>query len=118
MEAQRASRYPSDRAHLVDFIASTVLLHHFLDENGHKKEETAEAYYLLAIAESHISTSYWISEADFLLEQAIRTAPKSQVARDAYDFLVTYITSGHAMAREMPENVTHNLEELRGLIAQ
>jgi tetratricopeptide (TPR) repeat protein len=117
-EAQRASRYSSDRAQLVDFVASTALLHGYLQTDMHEDVEYAEAYYLLAIAESQVSTSYWISETDFLLEQAIRRAPQSQVARDAYEFLVTYVTSGHAMARSMPENVTHNLEELQALIAQ
>jgi hypothetical protein len=115
-EAQRALRYPSDRTQLVDFIASTSLLHRYIQAGGHEDVQMAEAYYLLAIAESHISTSYWISETDFLLEQAIRAAPKSQIAGDAYDFLVTYIASAHSMARNMPENVSHNLDELRMLV--
>jgi hypothetical protein len=118
-EAQRTTRYPSDRANLVNFIASTALLHRYLQSDQHADAEVAETYYLLAIAESNITTSYWISETDFLLEQAIRKAPKSPVAKEAYEFLVAYTTSGHAMlARNIPENVTHNLEELRALMAE
>jgi hypothetical protein len=116
--AQRSRRYPTDQPHLVDVIATTGVLHDYLSSAPDDKHEVAEAYYLLAIAESYITRSYWISETDLLLEQAIRTAPKSDIADDAYAFLVDYTTSGHShMARGVPEDVESNLEELRKLVS-
>jgi hypothetical protein len=116
-DAQRNRRYPTERPRLVDVIAVTILLHDFLKTESDNETLMAEAYYLLAIAESYVTRSYWISETDFLLEQAIRTAPKSAIADDAYAFLVDYTTSGHShMARGVPEDVEANLEELRKLV--
>ena len=117
--AQRRSRFPSDRTSLVEFITSTTLLHTYLAARPDDKELLAEAYYLLAIAESYVTRSYWISEADYLLEQAIRTAPKSPIASDAFAFLVAYTAQGHTtMARDLPQDVTKNLDELRQLMEE
>jgi len=116
-EAEMQREYPSDRRGLVKFIAATTLLHRFLSRDPDDLNNVAEAYYLLAVAESYISRSYWVSETDFLLAQAIRTAPKSPIARRAYAFLEQYTLSGHAVtARSVPEELKSNLEELRELI--
>lgn len=116
-KAQAKRRFPGDRSPLVEYIAEAALLHRYLQAQNGGGETAAEAFYMLAVAESNISRSYWISETDFLLEQAIRSAPKSEVARQAYAFLEEYTLAGHAVtAREMPENVQEHLDELRALI--
>lgn len=108
----------SDRAHLVDFVASITLLHRFLKTGPTDALQLAETYYLLGVAESYVSRSYWISETDFLLEKAIRQAPQSEIAKKAYAFLVDYTKSGYkvAPARSVPPELQANLDELRGLI--
>ena len=62
--------------------------------------------------------SYWISETDHLLEQAIRRSPGAPVAKEAYEFLEEYMMSGYSVtARKIPEGEEKRLEELRELIA-
>jgi len=117
-KARAAKRYPDDRSQVVEFIASAALLHRYL-QKPHNNSEEAEAFYLLAIAESNITRSYWVSETPSLLEQAIRKAPKSAVAKQAYGFLEEYTLSGHAVtAREVPQDVQAKLDSLRSLIDQ
>jgi len=109
-------RFPKDRTRQVEFIWAATLLHRYLREANGGDEQVAEAYYLLGVAESYISRSFWISETDYLLELAIRKAPHTQVARDAYDFLEEYTLAGHAVtARDVPEEVEKRLSELRAL---
>ncbi|MFQ5512578.1 MAG: hypothetical protein ACE5EO_12090 [Candidatus Krumholzibacteriia bacterium] len=116
-DAKVQRRFPSDRRGLVDFVAATTLLHRYLRSGPSDKADIAESYYLLAVAESCISRSFWISETDFLLERAIREAPKSPYARKAYDFLEEYTLSGHmGRSRDVPADVRANLAALRGMI--
>jgi hypothetical protein len=116
-QARAAKRFPEDRSGLVEFIASSTLLHRYLREGADDPANKAEALYLLAAAESNVSRSYWVSETASLLEQAIVTAPKSAVAQRAYAFLEEYTLSGHAVtAREVPENIEQKLDSLRAMI--
>jgi len=115
-EARARIRYPKDRTRQVEFIWAAALLHQFLRETEPGDARAAEAYYLLGVAESYISRSYWISETDYLLELAIRQAPHTQMARDAYAFLEEYTLAGHTVtARAVPEEVEKRLAELRAL---
>jgi hypothetical protein len=115
-EAQR--EHPSDRSSLVDYVVATTLLHRYIETGPGDREEVAEAYYLMGVAEARITRSYWISETDFLLDQAIRTAPRTAVARKAFAFLSEYTISAHmeSTAREVPDDMRANLDELRLLI--
>jgi hypothetical protein len=118
-KARAAKRFEQDRRDLVEFIAAAALLHRYLREGADDPARQAEALYLLAVAESNISRSYWVSETASLLEQAIVTAPKSAVARQAYAFLEQYTLSGHSVtAREVPENIDAKLDSLRTLIEE
>lgn len=115
--ARAALRFPADRSRQVEFIEAVVLLHRYLSAGEVGDAEAATALYLLGVAESYVSRSYWISETEHLLEAAIRTAPTSPVARDAYSFLEEYLVSGRtSKARELPEDIDERLKELRVLI--
>jgi len=114
-DTQLQKRFQSDRANLVELVAAETLLHGFLQGEQIDALQTAEAYYLLAVAESNVSRSYWITEAPFLLEQAIRTAPSSPLAPDAYAFLEEYTLTAYA-GMALPKVVENNLEELQGLV--
>jgi hypothetical protein len=116
--AEANRKHPSDRSGLVQYVVATTLLHRYIETGPEVDVDVAESYYLMGVAESRITRSYWISETDFLLEQAIRTAPKSPVAKQAYDFLAEYTISGHleTSAREVSPELKANMEELRALI--
>jgi hypothetical protein len=109
----------SDRSRLVDFVGAITLVHRYLRAGSRTNMEVAEAYYLLGVSESYVSRSDWISETDYLLEKAIRTAPGSDVAKQALAFLEEYHRSGYVVpARAVPADMTVNMEELRALAGQ
>jgi len=118
--AEANRKFPSDRSSLVDYLVATTLLHRYIETGPTDKNDVAEAYYLMGVAESRITRSYWISETDFLLEQAIREAPKSPVAKQAFAFLSEYTISAHmeSSAREVSDDLRANMEELRALIEE
>jgi mono/diheme cytochrome c family protein len=117
-EAARAN--PADRSGLVDYVIGSTLLNRYIESNPSNEADLAEAFYLMGVAESRISRSYWVSETDYLLDRAIRTAPKSEVAKQAYAFLAEYTISAHAetSAREVSPDMQADLEELRKLIEE
>jgi hypothetical protein len=110
----------TDRTHLVDFIASITLLHRYFRSNPSDDAGVAEAYYLLGVAESHVSRSYWVSETEYLLEKAIRVAPKSQAAKDALAYLEDYRRSLSSATPfpPVPPDTLANIDELRKLTEQ
>jgi hypothetical protein len=101
---------------MVEFIGSITLVHRYLRSNPQNDVVLAEAYYLLGVAESYVSHSFWISETDYLLEKSIRQAPKSEVAKQALAFLEDYrsSTSNVTPARAVPEGQT-SIKDLRKL---
>ena len=121
IESAEANRkHPSDRSRLVDYIVASTLLNRYIEAGSSSDTDIAAAFYLMGVAEARISRSYWISETDYLLEQAIRQAPKSEVAKQAYAFLSEYTISAHAeaSAREVSPELRADLEELRKLIEE
>ena len=111
---------PSDQSRMVDFIGAITLLHRYLRTNPADKVLVSEAYYLLGMSESHVSHNYWISETDYLLEKSIRTAPKSDIAKQALAYLEEYHRSGYAVipARPVPPDMQTNIDELKKLVQQ
>ncbi len=118
--ARAKTKSRSDRSQLVDFVASIALLHRYLQTQPVNDVDAQEAFYLLGVAESYVSHSYWISETDYLLEKSIRIAPKTKVARDALAYLEEYTRSGHdtQAARAVPPELQTNIDELRKLTGQ
>lgn len=106
-----------DRAHLVDYIASITLLHRYLRAGKHGDNEVAESYYLLGVAESHVSHSYWVTDTEYLLAQSVQTAPKSRVAKQALAYLEDYRKSARtvAPARPVPAELQVDIDALRKL---
>ncbi len=111
MMRRAPNTYPN---RLVEFVAASSLLHRYLMAASAYDDTIAEAYYLLAVAESQIARSYWISETAFLLEQSIRQAPKTDSAKKAYRALKDYTkTVETSPTGDVP---AVDLEELRLLI--
>lgn len=115
--AQALTRYPGDRNGTVYDLHAASLLHKHLDRSSEQATlpaaQRAEAYYLLGLGEMRRSESFWPSEADLYLEQAIRTAPGSALARQAYAVIEEQYTSGGAM--HLPDEIAGWLRELRTL---
>jgi mono/diheme cytochrome c family protein len=119
-EAEAGRKHAEDRSGLVNYVVATSLLHRFVETDPKNANDLSEAYYLMGVAEDRITRSYWISETDFLMEQAIRANPKSTVAKKAYAFLREHSITAHqeSSAREVPPELRANLEELRKLIEE
>jgi hypothetical protein len=117
-DAQYRCAFPNDPQGTVLFVAASGCLHRYLETSPGDPKRLAETYYLLGVAESHVSTSYWRSETDCLLENAIRTAPSTVYARMAYNFLEEYTASGYTGSSgvNIPPEVQERLDELRSLL--
>ena len=116
-DAPVLSRPPSDRSGLVRMVAANASLHQYLQSVSSYDTEASEAYYLLAVTESHIARSDWINEVDYLLEQAVRSDPKSAFAQKALGILEerskTAQPAGAYQGRQTP---AVNIDELRKLV--
>lgn len=134
VEAQRASEFPMDRGRLVDFIYASRLLNSYVqkkdpgtagEKNGLpsatlqvQRPDLSEAYYLLGVTESIIGRSYWLSQTEFYLETAVRSAPHSKYAEKAYAFLEEQVVvefSGSS-GTNVPEDMQKTLDDLRKLM--
>lgn len=100
-----------------DIVASGLLLR-FIEEGGAERDRLAEAYYLLGVVEARSVDSYWLPQAEHHLEAAIRLAPGSPAAADAYALLEEYVVVGFGGANEeaLPRDAWERLQELDQLI--
>lgn len=116
-DIQVSNRPSQDRTDLVRMIAANSLVRRHVQSLSSYDAGAAEAYYLLAVTESRASRSYWSAEVDFLLEQAVRSAPKTDNARKALSVLEERSkTPPPATAFEGQQTQTIDLEELRKLV--
>ncbi len=116
-KGQLQNRFPADRRGLVYFVAASGILHHHVNQKSERESDLAEPYYLLGVAESYIGNSFWISETEFFLETAIRLAPGSPVAKQAYAFLEDFTIREFTGSggEDLPEDVQASLGALRDL---
>lgn len=89
-EGRERNRLGNEQSGLVYFVAAAAVLERFLAEHPRaaagspEAARLGEAYYLLGLVEARIGRNYWVSEAPFLLERAIRIAPQEPYALEAY----------------------------------
>ncbi len=117
-KARDLSEFSWDRAGLIyDLVASSVL-HRVIDTAAYASSVRSEAFYLLGVTEWRTRRSYWVSEAEFYLETAIRTAPQSPFAQRAYALLEEYTVLGYSGSEgvNIPPDVQAKLDELRGML--
>ena len=116
-DAAVAKKTPAERPELVRMVAANTLLHRHLQTLSTYDDDASEAYYLLAVTESRVSRSYWIAETDFLLEKAVRSAPKSDFAKKAFAVLADRSAGGTPVsAYEDMKTPKIDIEELRRLV--
>ena len=119
-EAEQVASDWFDSRALVYYLAASIELHRFVASERELGVEVAEAYYLLGLIESRIGHSAWLSQAEVLLEAAIRTAPGAPFAPKAYALLQEILVSGHtgSMGSEIPSEIRELLDELRVLLEE
>ncbi len=117
-DAAKLRRFPADRAGLVHDLVASGLLHRHVTALGKPSPASAEAYYLLGVTELRIGSSYWLTEPEAYLEAAIRGAPGTPSARQAYVVLEESSFAGYTgtgTEGELPPEVARWLGELRRL---
>ena len=109
---------PGDLRGLVHFVMASWLLHLHLDERPADRADLAETFYLLGLCEIQISPSLWVSEVEDFLESAIRTAPDSPHAGQAYATLEAVYTRGFtgSAGTFVPPEIERRLASLRALL--
>src|SRR5690606_11383843 len=119
-DARNLAPFAPDQRGLVRFLVASALLHQLLENEPANDAEAAEAWYLLGVCELRVGDTFWLSQADWYLETAIRTAPKSPAAEAAYALLEaetiqSYTGSG---GTHVPPSVAAHLAELRELMGR
>lgn len=115
---RQRNQFLADRQGLVHFAFASSLLHRYVENSERPPLQLAEAYYLLGVTESNLSRSSWIPETEFFLEMAIRLAPDSFHAKNAYTFLEEVVTLGYTGSSgvQLPSEVKTQLDDLRRLV--
>jgi hypothetical protein len=123
-EGRERNRLGDEQSGLVHFISASAILERLLAEHPRAEAgsegaaKLGEAYYLLGLVEARIGRNYWVSEAPFLLERAIRMAPREPFALEAYRRLANEVLMQYEGADEEdidPEE-QRRLGELRILV--
>ncbi len=116
-EGRTQISFPSDRRALVHYVFASRELHEQVERGG-TPLELARAYQLLGLVESRIGRSFWSSDAAWYLEAAVRAAPGSAAARDAYAVLEeeTLVGFTGSAGLRLPGDVRAHLDGLRELI--
>jgi hypothetical protein len=114
-QAQDPSRHPDDRNALVSYLYASGVLNRFMTTPGVSSSDLGEACYLLGVIESRIGRSFWLSQTEFYLEQAILLAPGSAFANDAYELLEEFLVSGYTgtEGNDVPPDVRARLDDLK-----
>jgi len=116
--ARLRTAYPGDRRGLVNFVVASRWLHEHMAGGDLGREERAETLLWLGLCEIHISSSLWVSEAEWFLESAVRTAPGTVHARTAYTILEAVFVEGYSGSggTHLPPEVERRLASLRDLL--
>lgn len=118
-EANEIVEFPTDRQGLVHYLLASSQLLRYLEARADATDrDAAEAYYLLGLIESRTSLDYFVSEADFYLETAIRMAPRDPIGAEAFRLLEeeTEVGWSGSGGTHMPADVRKNLDALRALV--
>lgn len=118
-EASDRDVFPDDRSALVQYFTASGLANRYIESGKPNFDELSETYYWLGFVETRVGRSFWPSEGEYLLEAAVRVAPGSDSAGQAYELLEEVAAVGYAgtSGEPLPDDVKMRLAELRSLIA-
>ncbi len=117
-EARDRKIHASDRSALVLYFTASGLGNRMIEQGVAELDTLAEVYYWLGLIETRVGRSFWPSEGEYLLEAAIRVAPSSKAAQDAYalyEDVVAVAYSGSA-GNDPPPEVRAHLNQLRAIL--
>jgi hypothetical protein len=116
-EAGDRDEFPDERSALVLYFTASGLANRYLAEGEPRLEELSESYYWLGFIEMRVGRAFWPSEGEYFLEAAIRVAPGSSSAEQAYTLLEELIAVGYSgsAGQPPPEDVRTRLTELQRL---
>lgn len=116
-EARTREPLAPDERSLVRYIVASSLLHRGLEAGGGTPKEQSEAWYLLGVCELQSGDTFWLSQAQFYLETAIRRAPGTPPARRAYELLEAETIESYtgAAGTVLPPALAAQLAELHAI---
>ena len=116
-EARNVHPLAPNQRSLVRYVVASSLLHRWLEAGQGTPAERSEGFGLLGVCELQTGNDFWVSQAEFYLETAIRTAPGSAPARRAYELLEAETIESYtgASGMDLPPTVAARLAELRAL---
>ena len=119
-DAREATPGHNDRDALVEYLVAGSILHRRLESGIAEPKERARAFYLLGVIDTRIGRSFWLSQAETFLEAAIRTAPGTELAGDAFELLEEYTIAGYTGSggEQIPADVAARLDALRALLPE
>ncbi len=114
-EARDTGRFGDARDALVYYLQASGVLHRFTAAPAQARGDLAEAYYLLGAIEAQVGRSFWPSQAEALLEAAIRSAPREPTAQRAYELLEEFLVAGYTGSdgTHVPPDILARLDALR-----
>ncbi|RZK57951.1 MAG: hypothetical protein EOO87_01575 [Pedobacter sp.] len=116
-KARELSEFPADRSGMVQYILASKILINHLAKRGVLQSELAETYFELGRCERIIGNKLFADESSSYFENAIRLAPKTDLARKAFSRYEENIVSGYtgSSGTSLPEDERTKLSELRKL---
>jgi hypothetical protein len=116
-EARGGHPLSPDQRSLVRYVTASGILHRWLEGEERPPAEESEAWTLLGVCELQTGDTFWLSQAEFYLETAIRRAPGSEPAMRAYELLEAETIENYTGAAgvELPASVASRLAELHKL---
>lgn len=117
-EGNALSPIPRAHAALAHWVVASGILERLIHSDARDDPDLAETYYLMGLVEARIGRHAWVTPAPFLLESAIRLAPGSAFAEDAYASLETELLSAWegSSVQALPPEEEQRLRALRALI--
>jgi hypothetical protein len=116
-EARSVQPLAPDERSLVRYVVASGILHRWLEGGAREPAERSEAWSLLGLCELQTGDTFWLSQAEFYLETAIRSAPGSEPAKRAYELLEAETIESYtgAAGMDLPPSVAARLAELHAL---
>jgi hypothetical protein len=107
---------PDERSLVRTLVASSILLR-WLQDGERPAAEQSEAWELLGVCELRAGDTFWLSQAEFYLETAIRRAPGSVPAKRAYELLEAEMIESYTGSAgvDLPPALAAHLAELHAL---
>lgn len=106
------------RERMVRDLVATTILRRYIDGVGVTDEQLAKAFYLLGFVERRSVGSFWVPQAEFHFEAAMRLHPDGPLAKDAFRLFEESIQIGYGGSAgvQLPVDVQTKLVDLRNLV--